>query len=140
VTEPSVSVVIVDDDLAVRRGLTRLLKVSGYDVEAFASGRAFLERGDYGRVTCLLLDVRMPGQSGLDVQRLLVGAGYDSPIIFITRHGDSAIAAQALNGGAVEFITKPFDDTILLDAVRRAVVRGRQLPLPQTDGRDPSPS
>ena len=129
-TEPSVSVVIVDDDLAVRRGLTRLLKVSGYDVEAFASGRAFLERGDYGRVTCLLLDV----------QRLLVGAGYDIPIIFITGHGDSAMAAQALNGGAVEFITKPFDDTILLDAVRRAVVRGRQLPLPQTDGRDPSPS
>ena len=138
-TEPSVSVVIVDDDLAVRRGLTRLLKVSGYDVEAFASGRAFLERGDYGRVTCLLLDVRMPGQSGLDVQRLLVGAGYDIPIIFMGA-GLPPGARLTLNGGAVEFITKPFDDTILLDAVRRAVVRGRQLPLPQTDGRDPSPS
>jgi len=140
VTEPRVSVVVVDDDGAVRRGLTRLLRVSGYDVETFASARAFIEHGDYGRVTCLLLDVRMPRQSGFDLQRMLVDAGYDIPIIFITGHGDASMALQAMTAGAVDFIAKPFDHEILLDAVRRAVLRRRQFPLPRIDGVDPSRS
>jgi FixJ family two-component response regulator len=140
VTEPRVSVVVVDDDLAVRRGLTRLLRASGYEVETFASARAFLERGDYGRLTCLVLDVRMPGQSGFDVQRVLLGAGYDVPIIFITGHGDAAMAAQAMSAGAVGFITKPFDDDVLLDAVRRAVARGLRLSLPDANGAGPAAS
>lgn len=118
------SVVVVDDDPAVRRGLARLLKVSGYDVETFPSARTFLDAGDYDRVRCLVLDVRMPGQSGFDLQRLLVGAGHDVPTVFITGHGDASMAAQAMSAGAVDFLAKPFDDDVLLDAVRRAVARG----------------
>jgi FixJ family two-component response regulator len=91
-------------------------------------------------VTCLLLDVRMPRQIGFDLQRMLVDAGYDIPIIFITGHGDASMALQAMTAGAVDFIAKPFDHEILLDAVRRAVLRGRQLPLPKIDGVDPSRS
>ena len=134
------NVVVVDDDLAVRRGLSRLLRAAGYDVEAFESGRTFIERGDFGRVACLVLDVRMPGQSGFDVQRVLVGAGYDIPIVFITGHGDASMVPQAMNAGAVDFLIKPFDDDVLLDAVQRGVLRGRQVPLPQANGSSSSDS
>jgi two-component system, LuxR family, response regulator FixJ len=126
VTVPRALVVVVDDDASVRRGLERLLRSAGYDVETFASARAFLDRGDYERAGCLVLDVRMPGQTGLDLQKVLVEAGYDLPILFVTGHGDLPMAAQALKEGAVDFIAKPFDDDVFLDAVRLATTRERQ--------------
>jgi FixJ family two-component response regulator len=107
----------------VRRGLERLLRSAGYAVETFDSARAFLDSGDYDRASCLVLDVRMPGQSGLDVQRALAAAGYDIPILFITGHGDVRIAVQAMKAGAADFIAKPFDDDVLLDAIREAAAR-----------------
>jgi FixJ family two-component response regulator len=120
VTEPRALVVVVDDDASVRRGLERLLRSAGYAVETFASARAFLDRGDYARASCLVLDVRMPGQSGLDLQNVLVTAGYDIPILFITGHGDVAMAVQAIKAGAVDFLAKPFDDDVFLAAVHQA--------------------
>jgi two-component system, LuxR family, response regulator FixJ len=126
VTAPRPLVVVVDDDASVRRGLERLLRSAGYGVETFASARAFLDRGDYDRAGCLVFDVRMPGQTGLDLQKVLVEAGYDLPILFVTGHGDLPMAAQALKGGAVDFIAKPFDDDLFLEAVRQATIRGRQ--------------
>jgi FixJ family two-component response regulator len=127
-TDLKTTVVVVDDDLSVRRGLERLLRSTGYEVETFESGRSFIERGDYRRIACLLLDVRMPGQGGFDVQRLLVGAGYKIPIIFITGHGDVAMAVQAMKAGAVDFIAKPFDEETLLTAVQQAVSTGTKVP------------
>jgi len=126
VTEPRALVVVVDDDASVRRGLERLLRSAGYAVETFASARAFLDRGDYARASCLVLDVRMPGQSGLDLQDVLVTAGYDIPILFITGHGDVAMAVQAIKAGAVDFLAKPFDDGVFLEAVQQATTKPRQ--------------
>lgn len=119
-------VIVVDDDVSVRRGLERLLRSVGYEVELFASSRAFIERGEYERADCLVLDVRMPGPSGLDVQHLLVSAGHDLPIVFITGHGDIPMAVQAMSVGAIDFLVKPFDDVIFLNAVQRAVAKSRQ--------------
>lgn len=124
-TEPRALVVVVDDDASVRRGLERLLRSAGYAVETFASARAFLDRGDYARASCLVLDVRMPGQSGLDLQNVLVTAGYDIPILFITGHGDVAMAVQAIKAGAVDFLAKPFDDDVFLEAVHQATTTRR---------------
>lgn len=125
-TEPRALVVVVDDDGSVRRGLERLLRSAGYAVETFASARAFLDRGDYARASCLVLDVRMPGQSGLDLQNVLVTAGYDIPILFITGHGDVAMAVQAIKAGAVDFLAKPFDDDVFLEAVHQATTKRRR--------------
>ena len=125
-TAPRALVVVVDDDGSVRRGLERLLRSAGYAVETFASARAFLDRGDYARASCLVLDVRMPGQSGLDLQNVLVTAGYDIPILFITGHGDVAMAVQAIKAGAVDFLAKPFDDDVFLEAVHQATTKRRR--------------
>ncbi len=119
-------VVVVDDDDSVRRALERLLRSAGYDVELFGSYRAFVERGEYDRADCLVLDVRMPGQSGLDVQHLLISAGHDVPIVFITGHGDLPMAVQALKAGAVDILAKPFDDGIFLKAVEQCVAKSRR--------------
>jgi FixJ family two-component response regulator len=133
VTAPRGLVVVVDDDASVRRGLERLLRSAGYAVETFASARAFLDRGDYERADCLVLDVRMPGQTGLDLQRVLVDAGYDLPILFVTGHGDLPMAEQALKEGAVDFIAKPFDDDVFLEAVRQATLRDHPPPRADAD-------
>jgi FixJ family two-component response regulator len=126
VIERHATVFVVDDDLSVRRGLERLLRSDGYRVETFASAREFLERADLHGPGCLVVDVRMPGASGLDLQRALTAAGHDTPVIFITGHGDVSLASRAMAAGAVEFLAKPFDDEALLDAVRQALVRARQ--------------
>jgi FixJ family two-component response regulator len=123
VIQPTPLVVVVDDDPSVRRGLERLLRSTGHAVETFESVRAFLDRGDYDRADCLVLDVRMPGQSGLDLQNVLLTAGYDLPIVFITGHGDIPVAVRAIKAGAVDFIAKPFDDEVFLEAIRQAVAR-----------------
>ena len=124
--EGGATVVVVDDDASVRRGLERLLKSAGYRVETLASAREFLERGNYDRLDCLVLDVRMPGQNGLDLQQVLNATGYDIPIIFISGHADVEMAVGTMKAGAVDFVQKPFEDVVLLDAVRRAIARERR--------------
>jgi FixJ family two-component response regulator len=116
-------VFVVDDDPSVRKSLTRLIAAAGYDVEAFASAREFLDRERYAGPSCLVLDVRMPGLTGLDVQEALARAGHRMSIVFVTGHGEVATSVRAMKGGAVDFLTKPFDEKDLLDAIRRAVAK-----------------
>jgi FixJ family two-component response regulator len=125
VREDRPTVFVVDDDPSVRRGLERLLRSAGHRVETFGSAREFLERGDAEAGGCLVLDVRMPGQSGLELYEVLAAAGYSLPVIFITGHGDIPMAVRAIKAGAVDFLPKPFDDDALLEAVRQALARGR---------------
>jgi FixJ family two-component response regulator len=117
------TVFIVDDDPSIRRSLERLVRSDGYQVQVFVSARQFLERADLKKPDCLVVDVRMPGQSGLDLQQVLETAGSTVPIIFITGHADGPLAEQALRAGAVELLAKPFDGEVLLAAVRRAIGR-----------------
>ncbi len=112
---------VVDDDPSVRRGLARLLRSAGYEVATAASAREFLERSSGERAACLVLDVRMPGLGGLDLYDMLVEAGQDIPVVFITGHGDATLAERAMKAGAMIFLAKPFDDQALLDAVERAI-------------------
>lgn len=114
-------VVIVDDDELVRDSLGGLLKAAGFPALAFASGEEFLASGEEKRTACLIADIRMPGMSGLELQVKLNEAHHWIPIIFITAHGDEKMRLQALRAGAVEFLTKPFDDEVLLDSVRAAL-------------------
>jgi FixJ family two-component response regulator len=122
-TDGAATVLVVDDDPSVRRGLERLLRSAGYRVETFESARAVLQRGDLDSGACLVLDVRMPGQSGLELHEVLRAGGHHIPVIFITGHGDIPMAVRAMKTGAVDFLPKPFDDEALLDAVRRALTR-----------------
>jgi FixJ family two-component response regulator len=119
-TEHNALVAIVDDDLSVRRGLERLLRSAGYQVETFASARAFLARGRSFRPDCLVVDVTMPGESGFHLHDELLAQQRDVPVVFITGHGDEAMAARAIKAGAKDFISKPFEDAVLLRAVERA--------------------
>ena len=118
-------VFIVDDDPSVRKSLARLLRGAGYEVEAFASAGEFLARPHHDAPCCLVLDVRMPGLTGLELQEALAVAGYAMPIIFVTGHGDVPTSVRAMKAGAVDFLTKPFNDTDLLDAVQDALKRDR---------------
>ena len=118
-------VFVVDDDVSVRESLESLIRCEGWQPETFASAQEFL---DYPRVhtpNCLVLDVSLPGLSGLDLQRLITGERTDMPIIFITGHGDVPMTVQAMKAGAVEFLTKPFNDDVLLTAIRAALERSR---------------
>jgi FixJ family two-component response regulator len=125
VIEGAVIVAVIDDDPSIRRSLSRLLRSAGYGVETYSSVREFLERGNYARLACLVLDVRMPGQTGLDLQQVLTAAGHDIPIVFITGHGDIPMSAQAMEAGAVAFLAKPFDDGTFFKAVQRALARNQ---------------
>jgi FixJ family two-component response regulator len=122
-SEPEATVFVVDDDPSVRRGLERLLRTAGHRVESFASAREFLERPEHDGPRCLVLDVRMPGQSGLDLHDRLVASGRDIPVIFITGHADVPMAVRAMKAGAIDFLSKPFDDAELLGAARQALER-----------------
>jgi FixJ family two-component response regulator len=117
------TVFVVDDDASVRKSLTRLLTAAGYAVETFASARDFLAFERPPGPGCLVLDVRMPGLTGLDLQDALASAPHRVPIVFITGHGDISMSVRAMKDGAVDFLPKPFDDADLLDAIRRAVVK-----------------
>ena len=130
-TPPEPTVFVVDDDLSVRRGLERLLRSAGYHVETFASALEFLERGGLDDPGCLVLDIRMPGLSGFDLQQMLTARGHDVPIIFITGHGDIPMAVRAIKAGAADFLTKPFDDKAILDAIRQALARPRRAGAPE---------
>jgi len=123
-TEPDAIVFVVDDDLSVRRSTERLLRSAGLKVQTFSSAREFLRHQPEGPA-CLVLDVRMPGLSGMDLQRELAQSGINIPIIFITAHGDIPTTVRAMKAGAVEFLTKPFRGRILVDAVRAAIERDR---------------
>jgi FixJ family two-component response regulator len=120
------AVFVVDDDPAVRKSLTRLLSSAGYAAEAFASAREFLAREPYAGPCCLVLDVRMPGLTGLDLQEALARAGRRMAIVFVTGHGNLPIGVKAMKAGAVDFLTKPVDDEDLLAAIERAVARDVQ--------------
>jgi RNA polymerase sigma factor (sigma-70 family) len=119
-------VFVVDDDAAVRDAIKNLLESVGIRVETFVSGAEFLAKTRADAPSCLILDVRLPGMSGLEFQRELIAAGVEIPIIFITGHGDIPITVQAMKAGAVDFLTKPFREQELLDAIHKAVDRDRQ--------------
>jgi len=116
-------VFIVDDDESLREALKGLFRSVGLKAEAFASARDFLAREPFVGPCCVVLDVRMPGLTGLDLQETLASAGHRMPIVFITGHGDISMSVKAMKGGAVDFLTKPFDVENLLEAVQRAVVK-----------------
>ena len=115
---------VVDDDESVREALPDLLREFGFAVEAFASAEAFLDSGAVSRTNCLVLDIRMPGMSGLDLQRELVQRRQAIPIVFITAHGDETLRPRLVAGGAIDCLLKPFSETALLTAVNTALGRG----------------
>lgn len=119
------TVVVIDDEQAIRESLGSLFKSIGLDVQLFSSGPEFLKSGRPDGPSCLVLDVRMPDASGLDIQRELAAADIRVPIIFITGHGDIHMSVQAMKGGAIEFLTKPFREQELLDAVQLGLARDR---------------
>ena len=123
---PSEIVFVVDDDASMRDAISRLLNAVGLTVQTFASARAFLNRRLPEVPGCLVLDVRLPGLSGLDLQREMVERGIHMPVVFITGHGDIPMSVQAMKAGAVEFLTKPFRDQDLLDAVRSGIQLDRK--------------
>ena len=118
-------VFVVDDDAVVRESIEDLLQSVGLDVRLFASPEEFLQAGCPDVPGCLVLDVRLPEQSGLDFQRELVGTEKELPVVFITGHGDIPMSVRAMKSGAVEFLTKPFRDQDLLDAIQAAIARDR---------------
>jgi FixJ family two-component response regulator len=121
ITEILPIIFVVDDDASVRKSLARLLDSLGFKAETFASADEFLKRERYEGIGCMVLDVRMPGLSGMDLQEELNKADYCMPIIFITGHGDIPMSVQAMKKGAVDFLPKPFDDNALIDALRKAI-------------------
>ena len=114
-------VVIVDDDDSMRSAVQDLLEAAGLPAQGFASAEEFLKSGKQYEATCLITDIRMPGMSGLELQAQLNAERCRIPIIFITAHGDEKMRLQARREGAVEFLSKPFDDEVLIDSVRAAL-------------------
>jgi FixJ family two-component response regulator len=119
------TIIIVDDDPEIREALGSLIRSVGLQTRALASAPEFLSEGRPDGPTCLVLDIRLPGQSGLDFQRELSAANIHVPIIFITGYGDIPMSVQAMKGGAIEFLTKPFRDQDLLDAIQLGLARDR---------------
>ena len=123
--EANSTVLIIDDDVGLRGSLAGLLRSVGLDAQLFASVSDFRKSDLPDGPTCLVLDVRLPGQSGLDFQRELAAAKRELPVIFITGHADVAMSVQAMKGGAIDFLTKPFRDQELLDAIQLGLARDR---------------
>ena len=119
-------VYVIDDDASFRKAVSRLLRTAGLEVEALASASEFLERPVEARPSCLVLDVRMPGPSGMDLQAALREAARDIPIVFMTGHGDVSTSVRAMKGGAVDFLEKPFRAPELLACVQRGLARSWQ--------------
>jgi FixJ family two-component response regulator len=119
------TVLVIDDDAALRASVGRLLRSLGIDVQLFASISDFLKSDPPDCPTCLVLDIRLPGPSGLDLQRELAEANNEIPIIFVTGHGDIPMSVQAMKRGAIEFLTKPYRDQDLLDAIQLGLSRDR---------------
>jgi FixJ family two-component response regulator len=123
--EPDATVFVVDDDLGLREAVAGLVRSAGLDVRVFPSAQEFLARAPKDVTGCLVLDVRLPGLSGLDLQSRMAELGLDIPIVFITGYGDVPTSVRAMKAGALEFLTKPFRDQDLLDAIANAVGRHR---------------
>jgi FixJ family two-component response regulator len=119
-------VFVVDDEKAVRKSLARLIKSVGLNVQTFSSAREFLESDPSDSPSCLVLDVRMPGLSGLDLQNELDNVGYNIPIIFITGYGDIPMSVRTMKRGATDFLIKPVNEQDLLDAIHRAIEKDKQ--------------
>jgi FixJ family two-component response regulator len=121
-TSPAI-VFVIDDDKSVRKSLERLLDAARYKTELFNSASEFLSRSVHPGPACIIIDVRMPGLNGIDLQKTLIEAGREEPLVFITAHGDIAMCAQAMKAGAVDFLPKPFKPQQLLESVKRALGR-----------------
>ena len=119
-------VFVIDDDASVRRGLTRLLRSARYKSEIFESASDFLVREQHSGPACVIVDVRMPGLNGMDLQETLIQRGREEQLVFITGHGDIPMCAQAMKAGAVDFLRKPFRDDELLQCIERALVRSAE--------------
>jgi FixJ family two-component response regulator len=124
--EPDAIIAIVDDDASVREGLQSLIRSAGWRVETFVSAQEFLGRLGAQAPSCVILDLQLPGLSGLDLQKQMAEVGLEIPIVFLTGHGDIPASVQAMKAGAVEFLTKPLDEQKLLQAVREAIQRDRR--------------
>ena len=127
IAQTSPIVFVVDDDISVRESLEYMLRDHGFAVETFISAQDFLARQRAWAPSCLVLDISLPGLNGLDLQKRVTQDRHDMPIIFITGHGDIPMTVQAMKAGAVEFLTKPFSDDVLLRAIRKAIERSRVL-------------
>jgi FixJ family two-component response regulator len=123
--EATPAIVVIDDDVSIRKSLDNLFRSVGFEVELFSSPQEFLHSNRSDRPGCIVLDVRFPGRSGLDMQQELSAANIEQPIIFITGYGDIPMSVRAMKAGAVEFLTKPFRDQDLLDAVGAALEKDR---------------
>lgn len=119
-------VFLIDDDASVRRGVSRLLRSAGYKNEEFRSSSDFLARDQHPGPACVIVDVRMPGINGMDLQDLLLQRRREEQVVFITGHGNISMCAQAMKAGAVDFLPKPFRDTELLESVERALARAAE--------------
>ena len=124
---PEAIVAIVDDDPSVQRGLQRLIRSAGWKPETFASAQEFLARARTASPNCVLLDLQLPGLSGLDLQKRMAEVGLEIPIVFLTGHGSIPASVQAMKAGAIEFLTKPVDEQDLLNAIQEAVERDRRV-------------
>ena len=124
-SSPAPIVFIVDDDVSVRESLELLIRCEGWQPEIFASAQEFLSRPRVLVPSCLVLDVSLPGLNGLDLQKRIAGDRIEMPIIFITGHGDIPMSVQAMKAGAIEFLTKPFGNDVLLSAIRNAIDRSQ---------------
>ncbi|MBC8165915.1 MAG: response regulator transcription factor, partial [Bryobacteraceae bacterium] len=124
--EDNAVIAVVDDDPSVRRGLERLIRSVGWKVETFASAQEFLAQPRADAPCCLVLDLQLPGLSGLDLQKQMAEVGLETPIVFLTGHGSIPASVQAMKAGAVEFLTKPFDEQDLLRALQEAIERDRR--------------
>ena len=135
-SENDAIVFVVDDDVSVREALESLVRSAGFRVESFASAEEFMARRRGDESGCLVLDVRLPDLSGIDLQKRMAQLNLDLPIIFITGHGDVPTTVKAMKAGALEFLTKPFVDRDLLDAIRNALERHRATRRERTELRD----
>jgi len=135
-TPVEATVFVVDDDTSVRTALKRLIKSLGFKVETFDSAQAFLKHGPHDGPACLVLDVRMPGMSGIELQEQLTSAGLGMPIIFITGHGNIPMSVKAMKAGAVDFIEKPFEDQKLIDAINIAIKKSKKFRTKQAELKD----
>jgi len=131
--ESDALVAIVDDDPSVRRGLQRLIRSAGWKVETFASAQEFLARPSGISPSCLVLDLQLPGLSGLDLQQRMADLGLDIPVVFLTGQGNIPASVKAMKAGAIEFLTKPVDEQNLLKAIEEAIERDRRTRQQQTE-------
>ena len=132
-TVPNALVFVIDDDASVRKGVSRLLRSAGYKSEAFESASAFLAREQHPGPACLIVDVRMPGINGMDLQETLIQRRREEQLVFVTGHGDISMCAQAMKAGAADFLPKPFRSDELLQCVERALIRSAEQRLRSAD-------